>query len=268
MNWLKVHNGDAPLIISIPHAGIIIPHEIDGYTDPQMVIKDADYHVEKLYDFARELGATIIQTEISRAVIDVNRNPDGMSLYPGQSTTELCPTSNFDGSALYSASKEPDDIEIIRRREKYFAPYHAQISKEISRLRAQYSNIVLYDAHSIKSIVPRFFDGQLPIYNIGTNDGQSCAKELENLVLGQCPAGESVINGRFKGGYITRHYGQPENGVHAIQMELAMRAYLESEDFEHSPDWNLDFAKNCQEILRNILTKTIEFAEGENAKTR
>ena len=260
MDWLNISIGDAPLIISIPHAGTTIPQEIDGLVSRKNAIMDADFYIDRLYDFAKELGATIIKTEISRTVIDVNRNPDGRSLYPGLSVTELCPTSSFDNSPLYEKGGEPNAFEILQRQKEYYTPYHSQIKHQIQRLRAKYSNIVLYDAHSIKSRVPRFFDGELPLYNLGTNDGKSCDTKLSDGIIKKCPKGQYVLDGRFKGGFITRNYGAPVNGVHAIQMELAMRGYLD-ESTPFPPSWQPELAKPCQTILKSILEKCILFAK-------
>ncbi len=164
-----------------------------------------------------------MRTALSRTVIDVNRDPRGASLYPGQATTGLCPTETFDGEPLYRPGQEPDPAEIDRRRAVFFEPYHAALTSEIARLRSLHGKVVLYDCHSIRSVVPRLFDGKLPVFNIGTNDGKSADPALQALVAQLlAESGEtSVVNGRFKGGCITRHYGDPPGGVHALQMELA-----------------------------------------------
>jgi N-formylglutamate deformylase len=161
-------------------------------------------------------------------LIDVNRDPSGASLYPGQSTTELCPTTTFDGEALYRHNMLPDRAEIAERTMRWFQPYHEALSAELDRLRAVHDRVVLYDCHSIRSIIPRLFEGRLPHFNIGTHDGKSCASELNAVVDAACDATSlsRVSNGRFTGGWITRHYGKPQTGVHAIQMELACRGYL------------------------------------------
>ena len=227
--WLTVRQGQSPLIVSLPHTGTDLPDWLLPHiVSPWLAQKDADWWIDKLYDFAADLDATIVHTAISRTVIDVNRDPSGVSLYPGQATTELCPTTTFDGEDLYLPGHAPDAPEIARRRERYFEPYHAALSCEIARLRAVHPRIALYDCHSIRSVIPRLFDGVLPNFNIGTNSGAACAPELAQVIAGLCAAGPftHVINGRFKGGYITRRYGNPVGGVHAVQMELGCRTYM------------------------------------------
>eukprot|EP01037_Dinobryon_pediforme_P014095 gene14095-14214_t len=228
MGILPIKRGSAPLLISLPHTGTELPAPYaDSIISPWLARKDTDWWIDQLYDFASDLGATLIRTRISRSIIDVNRDPAGLSLYPGQATTELCPTTTFDGEALYNGAG-PDENEVARRRAAYFTPYHAAIKAELARLRAAHDHVVLYDGHSIRSIIPRLFDGILPVFNLGTHSGTSCAPELEARIAKLCAASSqsSVVNGRFKGGYITRHYGAPHLGIHALQMELACRAYI------------------------------------------
>lgn len=259
--------GDAPLIVSIPHAGTQIAEDVA----PRLISLDrarydADLHVDRLYEFAGALGATIVRTTISRTVIDVNRDPSGASLYPGQATTGLCPTETFDGTPLYHPGAEPDEAEIARRRAGWFDPYHAALAAEIARLRERHAAVVLYEAHSIRSVVPRLFEGELPHFNIGTNGGAACAPQLVRAIEQICDAsGRSrVTDGRFKGGWITRQYGKPETGVHAIQMELAMRGYIEeAAAWNWPPDWDEARAEACRAILRPALAAAIEFAEGQ-----
>jgi formiminoglutamase len=227
--WLAVHHGELPFIVSFPHTGTEIPPDIEEQlVSPWLARKDTDFWVDVLYDFAHEMGATTIRTSLSRTVVDVNRDPSGHSLYPGMTTTGLCPTETFDGEPLYKAGREPRAPEIERRRAAYFEPYHQALREQVERLRAVHDRVVLWDAHSIRSRVPRLFAGELPQFNIGTNDGASCAPALTESVEKRCDAAgmARVTNGRFRGGWITRHYGVPDNGVHAVQMELAMRGYL------------------------------------------
>jgi N-formylglutamate deformylase len=261
-DWLSVSPGDVPLVVSIPHAGTIIPDDISGLLSLDLARRDADHHVDRLYAFAADLGATIIDSRISRTVIDLNRDPSGQSLYPGQVTTGLCPTSTFDGEPLYVAGSEPDAEEINRRRVAYFAPYHAALRVEIERLRGLYPAIVLYDAHSIRSHVPRLFDGELPQFNIGSYDAASCAPALTDAIAANCAGDTYVVNGRFKGGWITRHYGEPERGINAVQMELAIRGYAD-EDGAWPPSW--DAARNApmQAKLHTILNTCLDFAKAQ-----
>jgi N-formylglutamate deformylase len=260
-SWLEVTQGQAPLILSLPHTGTDIPEAIERRLGSRWLArKDADWHVERLYDFAAELGATVVRTALSRTVIDVNRDPSGVSLYPGQTTTGLCPTSTFDGEPLYRTGQEPDEAEIADRRALYFDPYHAALTEQIARLRGQHGAIVLYEAHSIRSRLPRLFAGELPVFNIGTNSGASCAPAVANAVEQACArTGRPwVSNGRFKGGYTTRHYGQPEQGVHAVQMELACRGYLdEPQGAVSSETWPIDYDEAFAEPLRVDLRRVL-----------
>jgi formiminoglutamase len=228
-DFLEVTRGSEPLVVSIPHTGTEIPADIGAtLVSPWLARKDTDWHIERLYDFAADLGATVIRTTISRTVIDVNRDPSGASLYPGQATTGLCTTTTFDGEPLYRPGLEPDEAEVARRRAHYFDPYHAALTAEIARLRERHGRVVLYDCHSIRSVVPRLFEGELPHMNIGTNSGASCDPTLQRAIEAICAASPFswVANGRFKGGWITRHHGRPDAGVHAVQMELACRSYM------------------------------------------
>lgn len=260
--WLSVRRNDAPLLLSIPHSGIEIPPQFaQGLVSSWLARRDADWWVHQLYDFASTLGATVVRTGISRTVIDVNRDPSGASLYPGQATTELCPTTTFDGEQLYEAGGAPDAKAISTRRLAHHEPYHAALAAEIARLRAKHRAIVLYDCHSIRSRIPRLFDGELPNFNIGTNAGTSCAPELTTAVEAVCDSTpfSRVTNGRFKGGYITRHYGQPARGVHAIQMELACRGYMEEPRNAVTPEnWPVPFDAARAEPMRSATERILQ----------
>ncbi len=267
MNWLKVIRGDAPLIVSIPHAGTDIPAHMESrLTSPFLARVDTDWHVDELYDFAISMGATVVSTTISRSVIDVNRDPSGASLYPGMATTGLCPETTFEGKPLYREGKKLEDDEVDERRGRYFTPYHLTLADEARRLQRSHERVVVYDAHSIRSHVPRLFEGELPVFNIGTNTGRSCDQELSAAVQAICAgSGEpTVSNGRFKGGYITRSMGRPAMGVHAIQMELAMRAYLREPAIVREDNWppefDLEFAAPTRATLRRVLSACLEFA--------
>ncbi|QGP78043.1 N-formylglutamate deformylase [Sphingobium sp. CAP-1] len=266
-NWLSVQRGDAPLILTFPHVGADLADVAGDFRSDWLARRDADWWVDDLYAFAGEMGATMIRTAISRSVIDLNRDPSGASLYPGQATTELCPTTTFDGDPLY-AGAHPDAAEIARRRANWFDPYHAALAAEIARLRARHPHIVLYDAHSIRSHVPRLFDGELPQFNIGTNGGASCDPALEAAVATLCAAsGHShVVNGRFRGGWTTRHHGRPDRGVHAIQMELAMRGYLTEPARPDPANWPAPIHPDPAILptLRRVIAACIDFAKGRS----
>jgi formiminoglutamase len=264
---IEIHRGDAPLIVAFPHTGTDLPDGIErDLVSPWVGRRDADWWIDRLYAFAADLGATTVRTTVSRTVIDVNRDPSGASLYPGQATTELCPTTDFDGDPLYR-SATPEGAEIDRRRALYFDPYHDALAAEIARLRAMHDRVVLYDAHSIRSRIPRLFEGDLPQFNIGTNDGATCDPELSAAIVAQCArSGHShVFNGRFKGGWTTRHYGRPMEGVHAVQMELAMRGYMAEPDVPTPANWPapIDLDPAIRLTLIDILTAALAFAKGK-----
>ena len=265
--WLTVRRGSAPLVVTLPHTGTELVGGIEaGLESSWLARKDADWWIHRLYDFAGDMGATVIRTAISRTVIDVNRDPSGASLYPGQATTELCPTSTFDGECLYRPGSAPDAAQIAARRRVYFEPYHRALAEEIAQLRSRHPHVVVYDCHSIRSRIPRLFAGRLPNFNIGTNSGASCAPELTARVEAICAetAFERVTNGRFKGGYTTRHHGRPAEGVHAIQMELACRGYMREPDEVSPGNWPTpyeeDVAAPMRGALERILRSCIEFA--------
>ena len=258
--WLTVIKGSAPLLVSLPHTGTELVGLEDRFVSPWLARRDTDWWIDQLYAFAEELGATIVRTTVSRSIIDVNRDPSGASLYPGQTTTELCPTVTFDGDPLYKAGQEPDADEISRRREAYFDPYHAVLESEIARLRALHPKIVVYDCHSIRSVLPRLFEGRLPVFNLGTNDGKSTDPVLQEKVEAIIAATGRpwVANGRFKGGWITRHHANPANGIHGLQMEIANRGYLLEPEGKGEPSnwpvrYDADFAAPIRATLTDIL---------------
>lgn len=265
-DWLEIHRGTAPLVVAFPHTGTDLVDVEQAFVSPWLARRDADWWVDELYGFVRTLGVTTIRTRISRSVIDVNRDPSGASLYPGQATTELCPTTTFDGEPLYAGSM-PDAAEIARRTALWFAPYHAALGAELHRLRDAHGQVVLYDGHSIRSRIPRLFDGELPVFNLGTKDGATCDAGLEGAIAAICAGSgmPSVVNGRFKGGWTTRHYGRPADGIHAVQMELAMRGYLAEPDHLDELNWPapLDPAPAVLPILRQVIAACLDFAKGQ-----
>lgn len=266
-DWLLLRRGAAPLVVSIPHTGLDLAGLEQRLVSPWLARKDADWWIEQLYAFAAELDATILRTTISRTVIDVNRDPSGASLYPGLATTGLCPLTTFDGEALYRPGEEPGEAEIAERRAEYFEPYHAVLEAEIARLRAAHPTVVLYDCHSIRSVIPRLFEGELPVFNLGTNEGRSSAPELaaEVAALLAVSGMSHVVNGRFKGGWITRRFGDPKGGVHALQMEISCRGYMrEAPGRESEANWPVQYdeayAAAILRTLRPVLETCIAFA--------
>lgn len=262
MSPVTVIPGESPLVLGQPHIGTMIPPEVSvELNDLGRAVPDTDWWIDRLYDgIARRTGATVIRQNISRYVIDVNRDPSGMSLYPGQNTTALCPTATFDAEPIYREGREPDAAEIDRRRRHYFAPFHAAMAGAIEAARIRHGYCVLYDCHSIRSEVPNLFAGKLPVFNIGTNGGTSCAPAIREAAIREAAASgfSHVADGRFKGGWITRHYGAPERGVHAIQMELAQSAYM----LEAPPwTWAEEAAAAAEAALANIVAAILDAAD-------
>ena len=231
MNLYALHAGDSPLLIDVPHAGTYLPPEIAARLTPiARTVPDTDWHVDKLYAFARAAGVTLLAATHSRIVVDLNRDPSGAALYPGADNTELCPTRTFANDPVYAGAGAPGSAEIVARRARYFDPYHAVLEREIERIRGRHGHVVLLDGHSIRAEVPRFFAGRLPDLNLGTAGGTSCAAGVEAVaarMLASAAGFTHVVNGRFKGGYVTRRYGQPEHGVHALQLEMAQCTYMD-----------------------------------------
>ncbi|WP_109125585.1 N-formylglutamate deformylase [Dyella sp. C11] len=236
-----LHRGTAPLLISLPHDGSHIPADIAArmHPDAQRSV-DTDWHVGRLYEpLAKALGASIIRPQASRYVVDLNRPADGHALYPGKRETGLVSTIGFNGEPLYVDGAEPTSEEMQRRVNAYWRPYHDALSQELERLRAEHGRVVLWDGHSIRSRVPMLFDGQLPDFNLGTADGASCSASLQQKLKDVLEAQSRysfVVNGRFKGGYITRHYGNPETGVQAVQLELSQVNYMDEDSFAYAED--------------------------------
>jgi formiminoglutamase len=259
-DWLMVERREAPLIVSIPHAGKELLGFESAFVDPWLARKDADWCLHEFYDFVAPLGATLVRTKLSRSIIDVNRDPSGASLYPGQATTELVPTVTFDGEPLYPAGQSPDAAEIAKRRRLYFDSYHAALGAEIARLRQNHRCVALFDAHSIRSRIPRLFDGELPVFNLGTNSGKSCSlalREAVEPVLASSGA-SCVTDGRFKGGWITRAFGAPWQGVEALQMELACRAYMQEPERPAPDNWPAPIDQKRAAPTRATLKRVLE----------
>ena len=259
MQLADLTHGDAPLVVNVPHAGTHVPDAIRlRLSAAARDVPDTDWHVERLYGFARSTGATLMVATHSRYVVDLNRDPDGAALYPGADNTELCPTRTFHNQPVYADGEVPGPGEVAARRATFFAPYHAMLADEIERVRARHGYAVLLDGHSIETELPRFFAGRLPDMNLGTGDGVSCDAALSSLAAGIVGGGRftHVVNGRFKGGYITRHYGQPSRGVHALQLEMAQSAYMK----EGSPyAWDAQRARDVMHLLERLVIALAEW---------
>lgn len=259
-NVYNFHAGYTPLLISIPHGGTEVPSDIyTRLTDTAKQLPDTDWHVVQLYSFAKDLGASIIDANYSRYVVDLNRPPDGARLYPGQRETGICPIIDFLGNPIYNGKSEPDVKEISTRIDLYWRPYHEKINAALDDIKQQFGYAILWDAHSIRSVIPGLFDGRLPDFNLGTANGASCPVELANNLLQIIESDHrftAVLNGRFKGGYITRHYGQPKQDVTAIQLELAQACYMN----EASPyKWEEQQALAAREVISTMLTQVISY---------
>ncbi|CAN7727025.1 MULTISPECIES: N-formylglutamate deformylase [Duganella] len=245
--------GSIPLLVSMPHVGTDIPDEVAACMTPAATDKqDTDWHLVRLYEFLGEMGASTLSARWSRYAIDLNRPPENTNLYPGQDTTGLCPVDTFHREPLYLDGRTPDEAEVRRRLAAYWKPYHDQLRAELDRLLALHGRVVLWDAHSIASIVPRFFEGKLPDLNFGTADGTSCAQGLSDAIVSRALAQERfsvAVNGRFKGGHITRHYGRPAANVHAIQLEMCQSTYMDEEaPYGYRPD----LAVRVQGVLKEM----------------
>jgi N-formylglutamate deformylase len=252
----QLREGDAPLVVSIPHAGTFLPDDIAAQLTPEgRSVPDTDWFVDRLYQFLDELNVTVITATHSRYVVDLNRSPEGGKLYPGQAETGICPTETFDGAPLYTG-KPPDQTTRTDRVACYWQPYHDALAASLARVKSHHKFVRLLDAHSIRGRVPRLFTGELPDLNFGTNDGASASESLANRVV-QAAKGQGfswVLNGRFKGGFITRHYGAPNHAVEAIQLELAQRAYV---DNGNNPQFRPARAAALVGVLRLIVSEML-----------
>jgi N-formylglutamate deformylase len=259
---LELHRGTAPLLVSLPHDGTRLPDDLAQRLTPEArAVPDTDWHVSRLYAFARALGASILVPRYSRYVIDLNRPEDDTSLYPGQNTTGLCPQVRFDGGPVYLDGEAPDAAEIAARVDRYWRPYHAALRDELDRLRARHRRVVLWEGHSIRGTLPFLFEGRLPDLNLGTAAGTSCSLALEARISGLLEDQsdyEWVANGRFRGGYITRHYAAPDDGIEAVQLEISQRCYMDEASFA----WDAARAAALQPLLQRLLQTAIAHAQG------
>ena len=254
MDPVVVKKGSSPLVLGLPHTGTHVPEDIRAKLNEEgRLLRDTDWHIDTLYAGLID-EATTVRATFHRYVIDANRDPSGKSLYPGQTTTGLVPVSTFDNTPIWLEGEQPDDAEIKRRVEMFHAPYHAALLAELKRVRAIHGYAILYDCHSIRSVIPWLFDGVLPDFNIGTDEGRTCDPLIENAVYEATKAtGRThVLNGRFRGGWTTRHYGRPAEGFHTVQMELSQASHLASEE----PPFDLDAEKTdtLRKQLADILT--------------
>jgi len=258
-----LHRGTSPLLVSLPHVGTLIPDPMKPlFVERALAFEDTDWHLDALYAFARDLGASLIVPRHSRYVIDLNRPPENTPMYAGANNTELCPTRFFTGDALYREGMAPSEAQIGERCERYWRPYHDALGAELARLKARHGHAVLWDGHSIKSTLPWLFEGRLPDLNLGTAGGTSCAATLRDAltrVLDRQTVFTHVTDGRFKGGHITRHVGRPQDGVHAVQLEMCWSCYMAEE-----PPFVVDprRAAVLQPVLRALLQAALDWKPG------
>jgi len=258
MELYKFRAGSAPLLVSMPHTGTFVPETIKKYlSEKAKALPDTDWHLERLYDFLGELGASVLVATHSRYVVDLNRPPDNTSLYPGQDTTGIVPIDTFHKEPLYLHSRQPFEAEIYQRIRTYWQPYHDKLAAELAAIKARHGYALLWDAHSIFSVLPRFFEGRLPDLNLGTAGGKSCAPGVGEALLKSVEGYSAVLNGRFKGGYITRRYGDPANGVHAVQLELSEATYMhETPPYAYREDLALRLKPQLRTLLELFLSIT------------
>ena len=248
--------GAGPLVVSMPHSGKALADGMaERMTSEALRLPDTDWHVPRLYDFLDELRASVIQANYSRYVVDLNRDPAGVSLYPGQTTTGLVPVETFDGLPVYLAKEAPGEAEVDARTKQYFRSYHSQLSALLDRAVEVHGYALLWDAHSIASQVPRLFEGELPALNLGTNSGASCAADVRAAAGRALGAADfsHVVDGRFRGGWITRHYGQPARHVHALQMEIAQSAYMDERDYS----FEAGKADRLRPVLKSVMAEAL-----------
>ncbi|WP_442578111.1 N-formylglutamate deformylase [Mesorhizobium sp. ASY16-5R] len=265
MTPVEIHRGSSPVILGLPHTGTFVPADIrERLNDEGQKLRDTDWHVDRLYSGLLP-NATMVRATFHRYVIDANRDPSGQSLYPGQNTTGLVPLTDFDDQPIWKDGQGPMEDDVGARLKAFHRPYHTALAAEIERVRSEHGIAILYDCHSIRSHCPFLFEGKLPDFNIGTNNGLTCAPVIEAVVRETCAKAEGythIVNGRFKGGWTTRHYGQPSRGVHAIQMELTQSTHLAGEALPFTYDEAK--AERLRVHLRTILTE-LETAAGRLA---
>ena len=261
MKVFEVIRRDSPIILAQPHGGTWLSENLRGrLNETGRALADTDWHIARLYEEILP-ETTCVRSNVHRYGIDANRDPSQQSLYPRQNTTSLCPLTDFDGRPIWKSGQEPSQDEIQSRCVRWHQPYHAALDEEIERSKTRHGVCILYDCHSIRSHIPYLFDGRLPVFSIGTHESVTCHHAVEDATRQSCAAVDAydmVVNGRFKGGWTTRHYGQPAKDVHAIQVELAQRAYLA----EEAAPWSYDAAKaaKLRPLLRKILTRLEDLA--------
>ncbi len=268
METFRFQPGETPVLLSIPHVGTMVPPDIAAtMTEHGLAQPDVDRHLDRLYHFAPALGIGFLTALCSRFVVDLNRDPDGLVAQPGLDPTEICPLTTFDHAPIYQAGQEPDRAEIERRVGAYWRPYHDQLHSELRALRDRFGVAVLFDAHSVRSRVPRFFDGTLPDFNLGTGDGSSAAQPLVARLMNVLSASErysAALNGRMRGGYIIRSYGKPDENIHAIQLELTQSTYMDEDaPYRFRPDLAAEVKPGLERLMSAVVEWSWQKATGQ-----
>ncbi|GAA4113631.1 N-formylglutamate deformylase [Aquimarina addita] len=262
MNLFKITEATVPkvpILISIPHAGTQFPVEIKHYYKKKMRnhLDDTDWYVHKLYEFAPSLGITIIKANLSRWVIDLNRDPKSIPLYTdNRLITAITPITDFYGNNIYtSSSSEPDPIEIQRRLDLYYWPYYRQIETLIADLKKKFGKVLLWDAHSIRHLVSTIQKKPFPDMILGNNDQKTAHPQLILTALEKLRSKKFEVahNTPFKGGHITRYFGKPAQNVHALQLEMNKILYMDDNEITY----NTKRASEVQEVLQDTLQHLI-----------
>lgn len=242
-----------PILLSVPHCGTEFPQELKGQYKQHLINApdDTDWFVNRLYDFAASMGITMIHSTFSRWVIDLNRDPESKPLYTdGRIITALCPSTTFAGESIYNDErKEVDQAEVKRRLGIYYAPYHDQLAKKIFELKNKFGKVLLWECHSIRKFVPTVHTEKFPDLILGSNDGKSAAPGIIETTLEHLGKSPFTLkhNHPFKGGYITRHFGNPSENAHALQLEMTKVNYMDDSEL------NYDGAR--AEAVRKVLMK-------------
>lgn len=257
---IKPQAETVPILLSVPHCGTDFPDELKDDFKPELAKSpdDTDYYVHDLYNFCSEMGITIIHAKYSRWVIDLNRDPESKALYnDGRIITALCPNTNFFGDSIYvSQDKEPNHNEVQRRLNTYYWPYYKEIENQLAQLKSQFGKALLWDAHSIRRFVPTIRKENFPDLILGNNDGLTADQSLIDIALDNLGKDKYGLNHNtpFKGGHITRYFGNPSNNIHALQLEMSKDLYMNHDETE----FHMARANEMRVVLKSCFRGLIE----------